>query len=145
MSIADHIRTILLQNPGVVNTSGDWIAYVSRFNPATTAVGRQVAIFDTGGAPPEPSLLLDYPTVMVQVRGNKDDYTAAFNKVKEVKDRLLGSTPQVMGNGDRISGILGLGDINSLGYDESDRPLFSVNFRLFVEPVTNSLTHRVSL
>lgn len=142
---AEHIRDILLQVPAVVTLTGDWQCKISRFVNTPGQPIAQVAVMDTGGREALPHLLLDEPTVQVMVRGNQDGYSAAATKARDVKDRLLGIPSVTMGNGDRIDGILMMGDINSLGYDETDRPLFSLNFRLYLEPAASSLTHRTSL
>jgi hypothetical protein len=118
-----------------------WIIRISRFAKAPDT---QIAIFDSGGGTPNPAWLYNEPTVQVMVRGAPDSYVAARQKAKDVQDALLGLPPQDI-NGDRWAGVTGLGDINFLQYDESDRPIFSVNFRLLLEPAVSPLTHREPL
>lgn len=110
----------------------------------TDTPNTQVVCYDTGGLAPHPSLLLDYRSVQVQIRGNADDYRATWVKAQEVKDTLLGLTPQVV-NGDRWDGVIGVGDLLFLHRDENDRPVFSVNFRVFLEPAPSAATNRTPL
>lgn len=124
-----------------VDDSTVWPIHVSRRMEKPDA---QIVCFDAPGESSNPKWLLDEPHVEVMVRGPKDDYPTAYNKAKEVKDALLGLTPQDV-NGDWWAGVLILGDITPLGYDEQNRPLFSINFKLFVEPATSALTNREAL
>ena len=127
---------------GVFNASSGWAIYISR--EPSTALDQAITIFDTGGEPPNPKWLLDFPTVMVRIRGARGKYKAAWQKAKDVKDSLLAVGPQVI-NGDQWDGINIAGDINAISYDENDRPLFTINFRLIVEPATSALSNRAPL
>jgi hypothetical protein len=140
---------------GILHTEGVGV------NPAVTAVpaggwklglgkmvdvpDRQITLFDTGGLAPHPTLLLDYPSFQVQIRGDQNAYINTFGKAKQVKDVLLGLGPVTLGDGTRIDGIIGVGDVNYLEHDGKDRPVFTVNFRAFVEPPTNADTNRTPL
>lgn len=104
-----------------------------------------VSFYDTGGMNPHPALLLDFRSVQVLVRGEPKTYGDAYTKAQQIKDVLLGITPETLGSGDRIDGITMLSDIVFLHYDDLSRPVFSVNFRVFWEPATNSLTNREPL
>ena len=88
-----------------------------------------ISLFDTGGFPPESGFRYDYPTIQVRVRGKKGKYQATYNKADDIK-AILNGKHNVTKNGTRYVGIWAMGDILSLGYDESDRPLLSVNFRI---------------
>lgn len=126
---------------GTVTGTTGWQIKLSRM---ALAPDTQITIFRTGGREPMPTLLYNEVTVQVQVRGAKDGYAAATNKAQDVFDALVGIPSQNVG-GDRWDGILPIGDVNFLQYDEMDRPTFTVNFRILIEPATNALTHRVSL
>lgn len=94
---------------------------------------RAIALYDTGGLDPNPKWLIDFPTVQVLVRGGVGDYIVAFQEAKTLKDILLGVNAQTI-NGDRWDGINMNGDLGYIGRDEQNRPLFSMNFALIIEP-----------
>lgn len=137
----------ILQAAGIVHvdaastTSSIWLARIGKLvdNPHNV-----VAAFDSGGFNPNTKWLLDEYTFQILVRAGVNDYNAGWAKAKEVKDVLLGLTPQDV-NGDRWSGVTMLSDISFLKVDESDRPLFSTNFRVFLEHPENALTNRKPL
>lgn len=104
----------------------------------------QVVVFtDSGGQNPNPRWRLDYPTFQAMIRGKKGEYDVAWNKAKEVKDGLLGIEPFNAANSDRWDGIICMGDIGLVGYDDNERPMLSVNFRAIIEPATGN--HREAL
>lgn len=104
----------------------------------------QVVAYDVPGQNPDPAWLLDYPVVQVMVRGGEDGYRDAFQKIRDVYDVLLGIDPQTV-NGDRWDGITVLSTPSHIGYDDKNRPLFSANFRIILEPAPSALTHRQPL
>lgn len=131
----------LLETAGIgtfAATSG-WALAISREpeDPDTT-----VTVYDVGGLTPDPKWLLDYPSVQVRVRGSPNGYVAGMRKAIDVKDALLGVTPQVI-NGNNIRGIVAIGDIAFISYDEQRRPIFTQNWRLTVQPVIG--TYREAL
>lgn len=101
-----------------------------------------VTVYNSGGKNADPKFLLQEPHIQVRIRGAANGYVAAYDKAAEVQDELLGIPSQVV-NGDQWDGITAIGDINPLGYDESQRPMFSVNFSLIIEPASG--TYRISL
>jgi len=103
-----------------------------------------ITIYDTGGQAPNPKWLLDFPTLQVMVRGAVGTYLATFIEAKAVKDILLGTPSQNL-NSDRWVSITQNGDLGFLGRDEDERPLFSVNFALIIEPQTVTNSHRLAL
>lgn len=103
-----------------------------------------ISIQLTGGTAPNPRWLLDFPSVQALIRGDENAYQAAYTKAVQVKDALLGLPSQTIGT-DRIVHVNGLGDIASLGFDESNRVMFSVNFAMIIEPGTSPETNRVPL
>ncbi len=125
---------------GVLAASGStWPAKVGRL---TTSPDAQAAFIDTPGQRPNPKYLLDFPTFQVLVRGAPDGYDTAYAKGKAIKDALLGMNATTLGTGDRWDGVTMLSDLAFLAYDETSRPLFSLNFRVILEPATNALTSR---
>lgn len=104
-----------------------------------------ININDTGGWDlPNPAWLLDYPSIQVLVRGEVNGYLDTWREAKAVKDLILGIDAQVL-NGDRFDGIIMSSDLAYIGRDEEQRPLFSMNFALFVEPQTNANTNRQAM
>lgn len=134
-SPAEHVKDILIEAPAIGAFGGlaDWAVYLGR-QPA--GPDRVITVYDTGGDSPEAGLLLSYPAVQVRIRGKVADYLVARNKLQDIQDRLLGITPRTMSNGDRISGIIALGDIGFFGFDAAnERPEFVWNMQFFFEPV----------
>ncbi len=100
-----------------------------------------IMISDTGqGNDPNPKWLLDFPTVQVMVRGGASSYLATYTIYKAAKDILLGLTSQAI-NSDRWNAVNISGDLGFIGRDENNRPMFSVNFQLIVEPQVPAGTH----
>ena len=86
-----------------------------------------VTIFDTGGFAPEAMVDIHYPTVMVRIRGTKNGYLAAYTKAESIKTALHKLTKETW-NSTLYIQILAQSDILFNGYDEKDRPVFSINF-----------------
>ena len=88
-----------------------------------------VCIYDGPGGSPEANYELDYPSVQIRVRGNKMAYREGWALAKDVRDVLHGMTDKTI-NGTRYLEIVCSGDIMFIAYDESERPIFSVNFNI---------------
>ncbi len=121
-------------------TSG-WGIFIARepLSPDTV-----ITVYDTGGLAPDPKWLLDYPSVQIRIRGAKGEYQAAYVKARQCRDTVLGC-PSLDLNGDRWVSIVGLGDIISLGHDDNERPQFTTNFRLIIQPAVTAETKRQAL
>lgn len=115
---------------GVFGAASGWSISVGRF-PALPDTS--IVCVDTGGLSPYPHLLLNQPSVQVMVRGALNGYVAADEKIRAVVDALLGIPSQSL-NGDFWGGITQRGDVSFIGFDEKDRPLFTSNFSIIVEP-----------
>ena len=99
----------------------------------------------TGGMTPEARILLNYPSVQVMVRGAPSGYMAASNLIyNSVVKNLLGMNPTISGN-DMYRSCIQIGDVAYLGQDSNTRPMFSANFRFFVEPEAVAGSHRVTI
>jgi hypothetical protein len=118
---------------------GDWLITISKM-PDTR--DRCIALFDTGGLAPEPKWLLDYPDVVVLIRGG--EYQETFNKMKEVQNTLF-SIPAQEINGDWWAGTIMIGNPAFVQYDEKDRPIFSMTLRVYLEPADVAGDHRQPL
>ena len=89
-----------------------------------------VCIYDTGGFDPASiDERYEYPTVEVMVRGNKMGYVAGWDLAQDIKD-VLHKLHDETWNSTKYIGIWCVGDVNYIGYDQSQRPLFSINFRI---------------
>lgn len=129
--------------------STDWRLWIGR---QPTSPDRAITIFDATGLPPNPRWLLDYPSVQVKVRGGQNDYQKAGQKVREIRERLVGRpsydahVAHSDNTRDRVVQINGIGDIAFTGWDDADRPEFVINIALIIEPSpTTSYTNREPL
>ena len=66
------------------------------------------------------------------MRGTTNAYTTAWTKAQLIKDTLLGADPRVINGADYVL-FTQVGDIMSLGYDNSNRPILVSNWRLVRE------------
>lgn len=136
--VADILQTATL---GTQGADSGWSILVGRLLEVPNTI---IAVYDTPGESPNPKWLLNEPHFQVMIRGGKDDYQGGYAKANDVRDVLLGMNPQTV-NGDRWDGVLMLGDIVFLRYDENNRPLFSSNYKIFLEPAASVLTQRSPL
>lgn len=121
-------------------STADWGVYISQ---EPDQPSRSVTLYDSGGAgDANPKFLLEEPTIQIRIRGNPDDYTAAYDKANDIRDTLLGRGSTTV-NGTLYVGFWQQSDIIYLRRDERDRPIFVSNWRLVREP--SSGTHRTSL
>lgn len=111
--------------PGV-----DWLLKVGKKVPEPD---KTITMYDTGGQTPNPKWAVDYPTIQALITGAPNDYGAAWTKAREVRDALLGKDSFNAGS-DRWVSITCPGDVGFIGYDDSQRPMLSVNFRIIIEP-----------
>ncbi len=90
-----------------------------------------VTCYDTGGADPEPNYVYLRPTVQVRIRGDKSTtkWTDAYTLAEGIRDALHGVHNQTVG-GARYVQIFAQGDIFSLGLDENNRPVLTINFTI---------------
>lgn len=126
---------------GIFNATTGWSIRINKEEPSPDT---HITIYDSGGLTPNPRWLLDYPSLQVRVRGNASDPQGARNKAKEIKDALLGLESQTV-NGNRWVSVLGIGDIQHLGFDEKGRILYTVNFSLILEPAQTGNENRIPL
>ncbi len=134
---SSHLKDILTTHVGI---SG-WQIEIGAMPKSPDRI---IMISDTGGLEPNPKYLLDFPTCQTMIRGKVSGYLDTYREARAVKDLLLGVDAQVI-NDDRIDGIIQNGDLAFIGRDEQMRPLFTINFALFVEPQTSGNSNRVAL
>lgn len=117
-------------SPAVVEGSTGWTLKVGKTIPTPNKV---VSMYDSGGQEPNPRWAVDKPSIQAVIRGDVDDYGPTWLKARQVRDALLGLDSVTIGT-DRWVSVTCMGDIGFIGYDDKDRPSFSVNFRLIIEP-----------
>ena len=115
---------------GTFASTTGWNISVGKF---PTSPDTSIVCNETGGLSPYPHLRLNFPSVQVMVRGSANGYVAASEKIRAVVDALLGIPSQSL-NGDFWGGITQRGDVSFIGFDEKDRPIFTSNFSIIVEP-----------
>ena len=123
-----------------VGTSG-WAIEVGAM---PSSPDRVIMISDSGGRPANPKWLLDFPNVQTMIRGKIGDYTATFAEAVAVKDILLGVDSQDL-LGDRWVAINLMSDLAFVGRDSNERPLFSINWALIIEPALSGDSNRSAL
>lgn len=111
-----------------------------------SATDKCLVFYDTGGLPPIPNLLVDYPSVQVIGRGDTSAtaYPDTYNVLAVLKNKMLGIDGQPASFPELTSCTI-RGDITHMGKDANGRQMFSLNFQLIAEPVASADGHRMSL
>lgn len=139
LSPADVLMDLLPNT--IIGGSTGWVGKVGKLVSTPDQV---VAFYDTPGMSPNPKWLVDYPSVQVMVRAGPNKYSGGYTKIRQIRDKLLGFESADVG-ADRWVSITCMGDAGFLSYDDKERPLFSVNFRIIIEPAPDPLTNREAL
>lgn len=140
VAVEEGIRDLLVTaGVGVFGAQSGWGIFIG---PEPTAPDTVVTIRETGGLGPMAKWLVDFPAIQTMIRGAPGGYQAAKLKAQQVMDELH-SIPSLDLNGDRWNSIIATTRPAYLGLDEVNRPKFSVNFKLILEPSTG--TNRISL
>lgn len=130
MSPAEGIRDILVACDVLGGATG-WAWEIG----AIRDTAKSVAIIDSGGREGEVKVAIDYPSVQLIIQGEKltGGYSVAWDKASEIYKLLHGiDTPNQTWS--ELTSCVAMGYITSLGRDDSDRPRFSLNFRLITTP-----------
>ena len=92
-----------------------------------------VTVYDTGGGAPtgKSGPQLRYPTIQVRVRS--DDYVSGWEKADEIQRALFDTTSEATQGGVNVQWVA-QGDVNYIGRDDKDRPLFTANYRMTRQP-----------
>jgi Bacteriophage minor capsid protein len=129
MSPADGIRAIL-EAAGICGGATTWD---SRTGALHTSQDRCVAVLDSGGRGSEVKIAIDYPTVQILVRADKNagGYVAGYDKAREcfIALQAINQNPAQFVN---LTSCVVRGGITPVGRDDNDRPVFSLNFNLIV-------------
>ncbi len=140
VAVEEGIKDLLVTaGVGVFDAQTGWGIFIGSepTRPDTVISIREFA--DRG---PMAKWLVDFPSVQTMIRGAPGGYQAAKSKAEEVMNELH-SIPSLDLNGDRWNSIIATSGPAYNGDDESNRPKFSVNFKLILEPATG--TYRISL
>jgi len=115
--------------------TGSWIIATSRLG---SSPDKQVVVINSGGRRPEPVIAQNYPSIQLIVRGAKgpggnDD---AYVQAVKCRNALLGipSSPAAY---PELASVTGIGDVTPLGYDDAERPMYSVNLQLITSHETS--------
>lgn len=124
-SSAEDISSVLA-SAGLGLTEGTNL-YISREPDSPAAV---VTLFDTGGSEPSSGTEKnEFPTIQVRVRGTVMNYETAYDLIDSIKSTLHNLASQTI-NSTKYIGVWASSDIIALGYDASDRPILTLNFRI---------------
>jgi hypothetical protein len=88
-----------------------------------------VALYETGGYPPEIVATIDYPTF--QVRTRNTDYSTGRAKAQEISDVLHGLTETTLGTTHYLL-IRAMQAPASIGRDEKKRWEFTQNYKIIM-------------
>lgn len=122
VDLKDYLETSAAATGLVFNTD----LFVSEEPNTPDAV---VTLYDTAGEPPQAGFKYDKPYLQARIRSPRQDSQAGYATAESVKDALHGLT-NVTINGTRYIGIWAMGDIHQLEWDENDRTIFTINFRI---------------
>ena len=121
-------------------TADSWVINISRTSDDPDTM---ITLYDSPGMPPEPGLDIDYPSVQVVVRAGKNGYMAAWAKINQIRNELLGR-PSETRNGDVWASVTVGIDIMHLGEDENARPSLAMTLNLIIHQGTSLPTHRMA-
>ena len=91
-----------------------------------------VVVMDSGGAAPNPKWARDDPDIQIIVRGDRNNYSDAYDLALSIKNYLLGLELQTVGTKIYARFIM-RSDITFIHYDENNCPVFTMNWRLTVD------------
>lgn len=77
---------------------------------------------------------LEHPRIQVTVRGMREDYPGAYELASVIRHILGGITSTQYLWGVQVLRIEPLGMPNPVGYDQVERPRFSINFQVHIAP-----------
>lgn len=120
--LAEYLETSVAATGLIFGTD----LFISREPSSPDAV---VTLFDTVGAAPQAGFKYDYPSIQARIRSPRQDFQTGYITAESIKDALHELT-NVTINSTRYIGIWAEGDIHQLGWDDNDRPIFTINFRI---------------
>lgn len=138
---SEGIKDILVEDGIGVFASESSSVWAIRISRMKDKPNKMICIYDTLGYPPEPGLDINYPGIQIVVRGEPDGYRDTWAKCARIRDSLLGR-PSETRNGDVWASVTMSSDIVWLGYDDNERPTFSMNFLLILHQGDLTNSHR---
>lgn len=146
-TLADSTPAMLIKDYTIADgRSALFTGWTIKIGQLSSEPDQVIAFNDTGDIASYPHLLLDFLGLQILVRSTRggDGYKSSHLMIRTLRDILLGL------NGHpaqfiELDGIVERAPPVGLGYDDQDRYVWSWNARMFVEPASNALTHRVSL
>ncbi len=140
VAVEEGIKDLLVTaGVGVFGSQSGWGIFIG---PEPTTPDTAITIREFGGAGPMAKFLIDFPSIQAMVRGAPGGYQAAKSKAGDVLDELH-SIPSQDLNGDRWNSIIATSGPAYNGIDGFNRPKFTVNFKLILEPASG--TYRQAL
>ena len=82
---------------------------------------------------------IDYPRIQVTVRGEVEDYPGAYGWANTIRGILMGVILPDETYFPRVVRIESLGIPNPIGYDDVERPKFTMNFQFHINANTDGL------
>lgn len=137
------IKTLLISDAiGVSSNDADWSIHIGR-EPASPH--KVITLYTYGGYEPNPKYLIEDVTFQTRIRSTPNSYLTGQAKGQEIKDGLLGRAATTIG-GTKYIGFWVVNDILLLKYDDNNRPIFIINWRITREPANSiSETNRTAL
>lgn len=80
---------------------------------------------------------IDYPRIQIAVRGEVEDYPGAYGWAVKIRQVLMGVVIPDSTYFPRVARIESLGVPNPIGYDDVERPKFTMNFQFHVNANTD--------
>jgi len=132
VSAVEDIKDLLVSDGiGVFGATSGWGIYISKEPSSPDTV---ITIYPTGSVnEPNPKFKLDFNSFQVRVRGAIEGFQGAMAKAEEVKAALLGRGDVTINNTLYV-GVWMVTDILLLRYDETRRPILTMNWRTAREP-----------
>ena len=104
-----------------------------------TSPANCVTIYDTGGGEQNSKLAIDESSV--QIRSRNLDYLQGYQKLNIIKNFIEGKKPTVV-DGTKYIGFWTSSNIAFVKYDDNDRSVWTVNFRINREPAKGETGNR---
>ena len=120
-NVVDEIAT-RLEADGVSGGATGWFSGTHRMPKSPD---KAVVVFPAGGLNPEPPGTVTRPAVQIRVRGEPDDPVPAFEKCVAAGQALDGLADLTLGT-TAYAIIRQQSDVLPLGFDQNNRPEFSV-------------------
>lgn len=122
VDIKDYLESSASATGLVFNTD----LFISREPETPDAV---VTIYDTTGEDAQANYEYRRPNIQVRVRSPIQDYITGHATAESIFNALHGLA-NITINSTRYIGIWAMGDINLIMWDENDRAIFTINFRI---------------